>query len=274
MFWTFVDTIASERGRFSNEPQGQALTLTALALPVGTPTSIGFLRAEAWAHFPATYEGLWLHEIDVHGNRDGTYTCEANYRPWPPREVNWSSYRLATNADTVNVKQSLETVAAYGEAGANDPGAGVLGWDGENVNGIDVPAPGLVWIETHHLPQSQVTRQYLGALALSRGHVNSSAWKGFAPGELMFDGLDAQAEVQDADSGEYTWTLTFQFSARPTETDIKIGDITVPEKQGWDRLEIRYRQVAEGGQIKAVPYAVFVERVFPRIDFATFGIGD
>lgn len=279
MSWTFVDIIDGENGRWSVERKGQNRTLRAKALPIGTPTSVGFLLVLARAHFPPTYDGLWLKDIDADAAQDGTYMVSANYVPLPPREVNWSSYRLTSGGDTVNVKQSLKTIAKYTREGADpdvesDPDAGVLGWDGETAQGIDVPAPGLIWVETHILPQDLVTRSYLGMLTQRKGYVNEEAWKGFQAGEVMFDGIEATAEVTDAESDQYTWTLVFTFRARPNETDIKIGDITVPRKQGWDRIEIRYNKAATDGRIAPKPYAVYVERVFPRCDFKDFGIGE
>lgn len=274
-FYTWIERIDSEAGTFSAEKDGEARRVTLLAIPNGQPVSIGFVRIEALSVLPATKDGLWLHTIDAEPNPDGTYNVTGHYRPKPPREENWSSYRLATSGETENVKYSLETVAAYGPN--NDevpPSDGVLGWDGDTVHGIDVPVPGCNWIETHHLPQTVVTRPYLGSLILARGHVNSSAWKGFAAGEVMFLDFDASAEVADADTGEYLWTINYVFAARPNETGVNIGNnIIVASKQGWDRIEVRHQLKAEGGRVRPIPTAAYVERVFPRIDFATFGIG-
>ena len=69
--------------------------------------------------------------------------------------------------------QSLKTVAKY-PSDAPDYG-GAIGYDGENVNGIDVTMPVMNFSETHYVKPSRVTTKYKKNISDLTGSVNSGS---------------------------------------------------------------------------------------------------
>jgi len=75
--------------------------------------------------------------------------------------------------------------------------------------------------------------------------------------------------------GEEDWEVTFKWAASPNKTDIKIGGITVPSKEGWHYLWVRYRDKDDQAAKELVkdPVAAYVEQVYEYSDFSQLGIG-
>ena len=275
-YFSRVQHLDSDGGTFALDPQGEDRSITYRAIPLTEPAvSIGFLRVEALSWFPNRDGKLWLQSVAVASDEHGHYLVTGQYGPKEPKEPLFSTYRASGGGRTANIKYSLSTISSHGPGGGEVPASkGVLGYDGETVRGIDAPVPGFSWQETHYLPQSIVTREYIGMLSQMRSKVNDAAWKGFAAGEAQFLDFSADATVRDAEDDQYTWQITYSFEGSPNETDIQIGEITIPTKEGWDHLEVRYSNLADtSGLVLPKPIAAYVERVFERTDFAALGIG-
>ena len=56
---------------------------------------------------------------------------------------------------------------------------------------------------------------------------NEGAFRGKVKGEVLFCGAAGSKR------GQEDWEVTFKWAASPNKTDIQIGDITVPSKEGW-----------------------------------------
>ena len=148
--------------------------------------------------------------------------------------------------------------------------AGLVGWNGEELEGVDVDDPIFKWSETHYIAKALVTAPYKGKLyAVRCAPVNKYAFRGFQPGEVKFEG------VSGSERGGEDCELTFSFTARPNRKNFTIGTIDVPSKDGWDYLWIEYKKKPHGTAKMLVPKAILVhiERVFKRSDFDDLGIG-
>jgi hypothetical protein len=149
--------------------------------------------------------------------------------------------------------------------------AGLIGWNGEDLEGVDVDDPIFKWSETHYIAKSLVTTPYKGKLyAVRCAPVNKYAFRGFLAGEVKFEG------VSGSERGGEDCELTFSFTARPNRKNFTIGEIDVPSKDGWDYLWLEYRPKPHGTAKMLVPQAILlhIERVFKRSDFTELGIGD
>ncbi len=114
-----------------------------------------------------------------------------------------------------------------------------------------------------------MTGAYKSTLFFLTACVNNDAFKGFAPGEVLFLGASGTQR------GQEDWEITFKFAASPNATGLVIGEITGINKKGWEYLWVRYAD-AEDTTAKVLvkkPIAVYVEQVYPMAAFAGLGIG-
>jgi hypothetical protein len=179
------------------------------------------------------------------------------------------SYEFDTSGGTQHITQSLPTTESYVEDGA--PAApdyeGAINVQEENVNGVDIVIPVFKWSENHEIPIWCVTPRYKKILFELTGSVNSEAFRGFAPQEVLFEGVSGSIK-----KGE-NWDLNYKFAASPRVINRKIGNITVNVKEGWDYLWVRYQSAVDAGALIKKPVAVYVEHVYPYKDFSLLGLG-
>lgn len=145
-----------------------------------------------------------------------------------------------------------------------------------NVNGVDVPCPSMEFAETHYFRPSKVTTGYKKTIANLTGCINNARFRGFEAGEVMFLGASGS---RNGDNRDDDWTITFKFAVKSNESQIQIGDYTIPSVRGWDYVWAQFQTEAEnvegGGraQVKRVK-AVFVEQIHRYADFRQLGIKD
>ena len=178
-------------------------------------------------------------------------------------------YSFDTGGGTQHLTQSLNTVTRS-PSDAPDYG-GAIGYDGENVNGIDVTMPVMNFSETHYLKPSKVSTKYKKTIAELTGSVNSGQFKGYAEGEVLFLGASGSRR---GDSRKDLWEITFKFAVSSNRKNIKVGDLTISEKKGWDYLWVRYADDLEDDKtLVKKPIAAYIEKVYERKDFGLLGIG-
>jgi len=221
----------------------------------------------------ATYEGLvreecTLEPIFVDSNSDsGSWACTVRYVSpdfsQPPSGE--TSLAFDTGGGTQHVTQSLLTVGGYP---ANAPDfKGAIGVTHDSVEGIDITVPVYNFSETHFF--ASISLAYRSTLFHLTGKVNDAPFKGMDTGECLFLG------AAGARRGVENWEITFRFAGSPNRSQIQIGTITVPFKQGWDYLWVRYADTEDAGSHTLVkqPVAAYVERVYQSANFASLGIG-
>ena len=153
-----------------------------------------------------------------------------------------------------------------------------IGWDGEQVHGVDIVEPALSWSEAYDVPSSYVTAAYIKSLAALTGTVNKASFRTFDAGEVLFLGASGSHDW-DSVAGDSPWKLQFRFEARPnaglnkTLPFIEVGNITGIEKRGHDYLWVRYAKTVEAGKILPAADEVFVGKVYRDGDFSLLGIG-
>lgn len=154
----------------------------------------------------------------------------------------------------------------------------VIGFDGEQVHGVDVVAPALAWTETYDVPSSYVTAAYIKRVASLTGTINTATFRTFAAGEVLLVSVTGSQDWNSV-SGDGPWTLTYKFEARPnagsgqTLPALQIGAITGIEKRGHDYLWVRYSQTIAANKLVPSAEEVYVSRVYRDGDFSLLGIG-
>ncbi len=228
------------------------------------------------AETPMFYAGLLRKAVEIseHITAD-TWKVNVRYeRPEPGEEGTPEpdpTFSFDTGGGSQHITQSLETKNKYGPS-ASELLGGAIGFDGENVVGVDITVPVYNFAETHYLLPEVVTESFRQLLFRATGSVNNDAFRGFQPGEVLFLGASGSRQGDDP---EDLWEVTYKFAAAVNRTDIQVGDIGPIEKKGWEYMWVQYApEVDEDVKVLIKkPVAVYVERVYPETTFALFGIG-
>ena len=176
------------------------------------------------------------------------------------------SFSFDTGGGTKHITQSLETVGRY-PSDAPDYGGAIGVDDDNNVNGCDIIMPVMTFTETHWFSNSKVSTSFKRELSELTGTVNSSTFKGYDAGEVLFQGATGSRRGKKSSD---KWEITYRFAVSPNVRNLKVGDITVSAKDGWDYLWVKYHPTVDdssGVLIKKPQYA-YVEKVYERCNFS------
>lgn len=175
------------------------------------------------------------------------------------------SMSFDSTGGTQHITQSLETVARFGPA-ASEQLKGAIGFDGENINGVDITVPVWNWSETKYLSVVN-TAAYFNLT----GKVNSGGFRGYAGGEVLFMGASGQIRGSGPTA---KWEVNFKFAASPNRSNFTVGDINVDTKKGWEYLWIQYAADVDPAKKVLIkkPVAVYIEKVYEEGNFGALGI--
>ena len=233
-------------------------------------------RSKAASH---TVSGMVLDEVEVteRVNRD-TWKVKAIWKDEdsddpddPDEDEKTTSFAFDTGGGTMHRNQSLKTVSKVPNDAPDFNGAIEVDNEG-NVNGVDVTMPVLNFTETHTMNGSRVTTSYKKTVAALTGTVNSSSFRGFSAGEVLFLGASGTKRSKKPNA---PWEITFRFAVSPNQSSLQVGKLKVSNKKGWDYLWVRYAdKVAENRKnVIKEPVAAYVEQVYPTGDFGNLGLG-
>jgi len=241
-----------------------ALALAPLAYIVNSETLV---RQEA----TPTSTGMDSWEVTIR------YGTEDEQTSWQTPQPGTWHFGFDTSGGTHKITQSLQTLWR-GERSLQNPAPDLLGavnYDGKKVQGVEIVVPKLEFSITAYYAPTAVTTTFLANIARNTGKVNTAVWLGFAAGELLFLGGSGQGDIPTV-AGQRVKPIpvTFKFAASENRTNIHVGDIFVPEKQGWDYLWVRYEKIESAGVVYPIPVHAYVERTYERMNYATlFGFG-
>ncbi|MDD5699073.1 MAG: hypothetical protein PHH77_10700 [Victivallaceae bacterium] len=230
----------------------------------------------ALANVPVLYNKIPLESIEIDERiSSNVFKITAQYKAGFDETTSSGNeepdpvYSFDTGGGTQHLTQSLKTVAKYPPA-APDYG-GAIGYDGEDVKGVDVTMPVMNFSETHYLKPRKVTTKYKKTIGELTGSVNNGSFKGYAEGEVLFLGATGSRR---GDSRSDLWEVTYKFAMSANRKNIKVGELTVTEKKGWDYLWVRYADdVKDKKTLVKKPIAAYVEKVYERKDLGQLGIG-
>ena len=234
---------------------------------------------EASAAAPATIGGLVRGDMTldpVHVDEDDAdgciwkatvpYNAPGYVKPEPP-ETGDSSLSFEIGGGTQHVTQALAHVADYAapaKTAENFGGSICVSRQGEVpvAEGVDIPATTMTICETHYIADADVTEGYVAALFYLAWHTNNAAWRGFAAGEVLFEGASG------AKRGAGDWEVTFRFAVSPNKTAWTVGGVTGITKAGWDFLWFDYKPKTGNKSYVLEPIAAHVERLYDSGNFA------
>ena len=226
-----------------------------------------------------TVSGMVLDEVEVTERVNGTtWKVKAIFKDEdsddpdePDEDEETTSFAFDTGGGTMHRNQSLKTVSKVPNDAPDFNGAIEVDNEG-NVNGVDVTMPVLNFTETHTMNGSRVTTSYKKTVAALTGTVNSSGFRGFSAGEVLFLGASGTKRSKKPNA---PWEITFRFAVSPNQSSLQVGKLKVSNKRGWDYLWVRYAdKVAENKKnVIKEPVAAYVEQVYPEGDFGNLGLG-
>ncbi len=225
------------------------------------------VRTLAYSTSPAAYSGLIRRSVEISERlANDTWKVVVRYDAPQPYEDTTPQpvFSFDSTGGTQHITQSIQTINRYGPSASTLLG-GAIGYDGENVAGVDITIPVWNWQETHYLTDAQLNTPAYYALT---GMVNSDVFEGYQPGEVLFLGASGQKR------GDSRWEVNFKFAASPNQTGISVGTITGISKWGWDYLWVQYGEDVDNTakiRIKK-PIAVYVEQVYDVAPFSILGI--
>lgn len=237
-------------GRYVAAGTKDSAFVKAYALTVTTPT-VSTLEGVLYRNdiqVNPSAEGPTIWEVDVHYGRIN-------------RQVGSYSLRWEGSLGTERQFVSLATVARYPSSAPDY--RGVMGVDDINVVGADVPKPSSLFTVEFRHPSGFFNPAQAAAVEAILGHVNSTLFFGYAPGEVLFWSLRGSEGTESEAMVEY------QFVRKPNVTNQTIGNIGGITKRGHDHLWFRYRDIVSGNRVVRRAEAAYVEQVLPYSDLAT-----
>ncbi len=200
----------------------------------------------------------------------------------PPAELDWR-FAFDTLGGEHEITHSLATMGRYYRTTAN-PAPDMnraIGWDGKKLNGCKIIIPKLEFTVEMYYHPAAVTTGLAAALARKTGYVClDETWLGFLEGEVLFMGAQGKGDRPLISGSRIKPAqVTFHFAVSENR-DITLPDISLDqdeaaitsfEKQGWDYLWVFYTvKDTVGGITYPTPEWAYVERVYPRMNFASF----
>jgi len=221
------------------------------------------VRDYADAKIQKEFNGLFLQSIDFEPAGGGVWAVEGEYGLANLAEA---EYNYDFMGDSVHITQSLATVARYGNA---PDLKGAINFDGDSVQGTDVPIRKFAWSESHTIRAINFSDAYKQIIFGLQTTYNNAAFRGFAAGEILFRGATASQR------GRHDVSVTYSFEASPNIGSHSVGGITVTSKLGWDYEWVRYKKKADAtsNRIITVPDGVYVERILETGNFGLLGLG-
>jgi len=240
-------------------------------------SSEGDARTLATTSTPAAYGLLPRRQIEikpVHIDTNNADACiwdvtvQYNHDRDEPDTGDEPTFSFDTTGGTQHITQSKQTISRTAVSEAAPDFKGAIGVTSNGVEGVDITVPVYVFTYTYYLAPERVTQSFRLQIFALTGKVNSGGFRGFAAGEVLF--LGATGSIRRGEK----WEITFRFAASQNRTSIKVGDITVPSKKGWEYLWVKYAEHEDEDAKTLVqqPVAAFVEKVYDEGDFSPLEI--
>lgn len=265
-----VELLTSRRSTIGDEPSCE------LVFHITGTMDDAVARATLIASIPTNYYGLPLIDADVECVNWKIWKGTARYSYQKKDEEGDDTFSFEIGSKQLHFDYSLETISKTAPAGGSTESyynaINVTGNGADKqVQGVDLDLDSAYKFSRRKIfSAATVTSTYRATLfnLCYLPKYNDAAWYGFAAGEVIC------VSVSGSTRKDGTWELTFNYAARPNETNIDVGgEITVPSKLGWHYLWVRWGNYAATNLVLPKPIQANVERVFDSADFTLFGIG-
>jgi len=173
---------------------------------------------------------------------------------------------------TKHMSHAIEQTCVYSDDGEEEDDAdGGIGWNGKfgteaEYTGVDVPIADMRQSYTKTVSSSKMSTSYKKKVADLVGKVNSSSWKGWAAGEVMFLGMSASGPSKKK------VTVTYNFRIIPNESDCKIAGKSIGSKKGFEYIWARNVSEVDDDEAKQKVAKIYKSKVCESGSFSALGI--
>lgn len=204
---------------------------------------------------------------------------------YPKEEIpiteDWS-----TEGETVHITQAISETNY--DADPNDPVPDTGGVIGANGEGCDIisQAFGFTLKKRLRFATDAERQAFQIACGGMTGTVNASAFRGFAAGTVLFQGVSASQGVDYPGTtviingatylaADVYWDATFKFKFSPDVSNLTVGNTTVASKGGHEYFWAYYRKTDDQvtGITTEAQLGVKVDTVYQSSDFSSLGLG-
>jgi hypothetical protein len=259
-----------ESRRLQASRDGRASHFTLVLAVTGSMDQLAVKNAanafapEVWG---SGFPQLWKQTVEIQcigTEGDGIWEAVVRYDTSGPEPLSANdSFEFEIGGGSQHITQAYATTAYPSDLPNN---AGAIGVTEDGVQGADIYAPEMTFSETHFYNDFSPT--YKRTLFSLRGRVNSSAFKGWAAGEVLFEGVSARRQDNRTTT---PWGVTYRFRVSPNE-EVTVAGNTF-DKFGWDLLDIRFEEGVVSGNGVRQAVGAYVHRVYLAGNFALLGIG-
>ena len=237
----------------------------ATGVPAFGVDAFDFIASYALANVPATYGSpnglLFLDDLQIHENVYAkSYEITAPYSPQGTMKKQPGAYQITFDqtGGTVHITAGRR-IDGYGDADHAVNNGGLIGVDGDDISGTDIPVTQTKITVMFRHPQGVLNRSYIKRVGKLVGFPNNDSFVGYDPGEVLFKGGVFEETNTEA-------TATYHFDISFNETNFTVGDVNGIDKKGWDILSPHIvDDVFDNGSKKiAVKKVKYGEIVRPR----------
>lgn len=247
---------------------GMANSTAPLIYQFGIQDSIVVLvRSSATAK--QTSYNTW--EVDVEWAEESSE--KSKQRPENQPLENMVKWSFDTTGQTQRVTVAKKEIAR-GSRSQSYPAPdmyGAIGWDGQQLQGVDTVIPSLKVTATVPYKPSAITKEWIADLARNTGKTNSKDWQGFKAGELLFIGSTGTKDVPLSlgITQQKPMDVVHTFEASENQDKYTVGAITIETgKKGWEYAWVRFEQVDDANSIVyPKPVHAYIDQVYDEFDF-------
>lgn len=236
----------------------------------GTPSPLpgmdiwDYVASYAMANIPTAYlhptgANLVRKDMRIIEEHENYFLITVPYGLYDPsKEPNQAgAYTITVSQKGGTIHAIAGTLVAMHDKDGDRPleegDGGLIGVDGDEVHGVDLPAAKSKCIVRFRHPGGVLNAAYILRTEELIGHPNADPFLIWEPHELMYEGGDFTETDKEA-------TAAYEFAISRNKKDFKIGDVTVTEKKGWDVLSVKYKDDVANGLPRKVVDTVQVIR--------------
>ena len=230
---------------------------------------------------PAKYHSLSLQYVEIESrDNDTTYHVKAVYEKnaipggGSDEQDDEATVSFDCGGGSTMVKNAYSQEVVFGSI---NPGTAV-GWNGKygddsEISGVEVPTAQLRETYTKVMPLSRLTTQYKRNVADMVGCVNSTKFKGWEAGEVMFLGMSYSAPDKSSSRVTVTYNFLIQRNERVT-INFTNGTTTTYDKKGFQYVWSISREAYDekNKQPSVVLKGEFLADVCKYKDFGELGL--
>jgi len=205
-----------------------------------------------------TIGGMFIDRMSPKEFAESNWKVAVHWAPFRTREptpsqatgsTTWSepefNFEFSTAAEKIFVPIGTQTVYQRSGASGSAPAIALIGdqGDGKPPSGVDLMTPMISFGETRYLRQAAFTETARNDLLRLLGKVNSTSFRGWDPGEVLFVGCSGRARGRD------DIEMNFRYQVRQNKS-ITVPGFSSIDLLGWEYLWPRHKRIYDGTAVK------------------------